>query len=635
MTASSSAFATRGHTGSSHRNGDGVEGTAIEDLTRTAPPGTGDLRSDDGPPGSALAGVGEHGSGGGGGGGGAGRPEGAAVQYGDGDENTGRTSAERRPMDPSSRHRRRDHDNNVHGPAGIRIDADRSSAGVESGSGSGSGSDGSVECRWDGADDPDHPHNLSPFRKWTIVMVVSAGASCVTCTSSIYTATYGQMTREFGCSRLVATLGLSLFVMGLGIGPMLLAPLSEFYGRRPIYLVSFVLFVVFLVPSAVARNIETMLVTRFFDGLAGSAFLSVAGGSVGDMFTKAELLGPMMLYTASQLIGPEGGPLLGGFINQFTNCLSQHADAHAHTLAHNGLTARGNSRRWTFYVLLIWAGFQLVAIAALVPETYEPVLLRRRARRLRRETGNKKLWALMERHRRSKAETLRWSIVRPFQLLTLEPMCLNLCLYSALLLGLVYLFFGAFAVVFQTNHDFELHEVGLSFLGMLVGMMFGVATDPLWHRQYKRLIRAREAAGGEPGGNEPEYRLPPAVAGAVLVPIGLFWFGWTTYRSVHWIVPILGSAVFGMGALLIFSGIFTFLVDAYPVYAASALAANSFARSSFAAAFPLFGVQLYERLGYQWATSLLAFLTLVMMPFPYIFFRYGKRIRRRSRFAKT
>ena len=203
-------------------------------------------------------------------------------------------------------------------------------------------------------------------------------------------------------------------------------------------------------------------------------------------------------------------------------------------------------------MLLIWAGFQLVAIAALVPETYEPVLLRRRARRLRRETGNKKLWALMERHRRSKAETLRWSIVRPFQLLTLEPMCLNLCLYSALLLGLVYLFFGAFAVVFQTNHDFELHEVGLSFLGMLVGMMFGVATDPLWHRQYKRLIRAREAAGGEPGGNEPEYRLPPAVAGAVLVPVGLFWFGWTTYRSVHWIVPILGSAVFGMGCEVLF-----------------------------------------------------------------------------------
>lgn len=111
--------------------------------------------------------------------------------------------------------------------------------------------------------------------------------------------------------------------------------------------------------------------------------------------------------------------------------------------------------------------------------------------------------------------------------------------------------------------------------------------------------------------------------------------------------------------MLVFSGIFTFLVDAYPLYAASALAANSFARSSFAgkfnalyhlspnvrircglltfmiAAFPLFGVQMYEKLGYHWATSLLAFLTVAMMPFPYIFFRYGKSIRGKSRFASA
>lgn len=155
------------------------------------------------------------------------------------------------------------------------------------------------------------------------------------------------------------------------------------------------------------------------------------------------------------------------------------------------------------------------------------------------------------------------------------------------------------------------------------------------HKNFLRLVRKREQATGEVGGTEPEFHLPPAIAGAPLVTIGLLWFGWTTYSSVHWIVPIIGSSFFGAGVLLVFAGVFTFLVDSYPTYAASALAANSFTRSMFAASFPLFGNAMYNKLGYQWATFLLAMLTLVMAPFPYVFFRYGKEIRKRSRYAGT
>ncbi|TVY62907.1 Efflux pump atB, partial [Lachnellula suecica] len=416
--------------------------------------------------------------------------------------------------------------------------------------------------------------------------------SCLrTCTSSIYTSTYTQITKEFECSRLVATIGLSLFIMGLGIGPMLLSPLSEFYGRRPIYLVSFTMFFVWIIPSAVAKNIQTMLIARFFDGISGSAFLSVAGGTVGDMFNREQLQFPMLIYTASPFVGPSIGPLFGGFINQYTTW------------------------RWTFYMLLIWSAGNLAAIALLVPETYHPVLLRDKAVRKRQETGDERWRAPMEKTNKSIPRTIAFSLLRPFQLLLLEPMVTNLCLFSAILLGILYLFFGAFPLVFQGNHGFTLSQTGLSFLGIFVGMVLGAATDPFWHKNYVRLIQQREEATGEVGGSEPEYRLPPAIAGAVLVPIGLFLFAWTTYASVHWIVPIIGSAVFGMGmsvqrrwgeggmgahagrtcmyvvqtsltvlerrTLLVFSGIFTFLVDAYPLYAASSLAANSFARSSF------------------------------------------------------
>ena len=175
------------------------------------------------------------------------------------------------------------------------------------------------EVRFDGDSDSLNPRSFSKIRKWTIVLIVSAGSTCVTCASSMYTLTYSQIRAEFHVSRLVATLGLSLFVVGLGLGPMILGPLSEFYGRRPIYIISFGFFMIWLIPCAVAKNIETELVSRFIDGFAGSAFLSVAGGTVGDMFVRNELQAPMLIFTASPFIGPPLGPMIAGFINQYTN----------------------------------------------------------------------------------------------------------------------------------------------------------------------------------------------------------------------------------------------------------------------------------------------------------------------------
>lgn len=163
-------------------------------------------------------------------------------------------------------------------------------------------------------------------------------------------------------------------------------------------------------------------------------------------------------------------------------------------------------------------------IAVLVPETYHPVLLRHKAIKLRKETGDERYKAPIEIMQRSILQTVLRSCYRPFLLLTLEPMCLNLCLFSALLLGILYLFFGAFEIVFAENHDFGLWQISLTFSGLLVGQLIAISTDPLWHKNYVRLVENREKNGGEPGGSEPEYRLPPAVAGGVLVPIGLFWY---------------------------------------------------------------------------------------------------------------
>ncbi|TVY78381.1 Efflux pump atB [Lachnellula suecica] len=464
---------------------------------------------------------------------------------------------------------------------------------------------------WDGDSDPLNPRSFSLVRKWLYVFIVAAGSLLVTCTSSLYASCYEQLMAEFHCSQEVATLGLSIFVIGIAIGPMIMSPLSEFFGRRPIYLPSMLFFLIWLIPCAVAQNIETLLVARFFNGLAGSAFLSVAGATVGDLFSPGQMQAPMMLFTIGPFLGPVLGPLIGGFINQFAYW------------------------RWSFYVLLIWTGIILICLL-FVPETYHPVLLHKKAAALRKSTGNSAYHSLSEDARASKSlsQALVVSLYRPFQLLFLDPMVLSLCLYTAVILGILYLFFGAFPLVFHNNHDFVLWQTGLTFIGLTVGMFIGCLLNPFWNRNYVHLVNGqREKNGGKSFKPDPEFRLPPAIAGAPLIPIGLFWFGWTSYRSVHWIVPIIGSVFFGAGNFMVFSGIWTFLVDAYPTYAASALAANAFARCMFAAAFPLFGNQMYNKLGYQWASSLLAFLTLAMMPFPYLFFRYGKTLRARSKFA--
>jgi multidrug resistance protein len=154
------------------------------------------------------------------------------------------------------------------------------------------------------------------------------------------------MESDFNNSRIVSVLGLSTYVMGIAVGPMFLSPLSEFYGRRPIYLVSFLLFLIWMIPQAVAHNIATVIVTRFFPGAAGSAFLAVAGGTVGDLFAREQLQAPMSIFTMAPFLAPAIGPMLGGFISYNV------------------------SWRWVHYVMIIWGGALYVCLVFLVPETY-------------------------------------------------------------------------------------------------------------------------------------------------------------------------------------------------------------------------------------------------------------------------
>ncbi|KII94713.1 hypothetical protein PLICRDRAFT_47737 [Plicaturopsis crispa FD-325 SS-3] len=462
-------------------------------------------------------------------------------------------------------------------------------------------------------DPHEDPLNKSRFRKWVIVVVISSASLCVTCCSSIAGFTEAGMASEFHVSKEATILGISLFVEGLGWGPLLVAPLSEMYGRNIVYRVSYAILFALTWPIVFAPNLPVYLVFRFLTGFSGSAFLSVAGGSVSDLFTNDTVGNPMAVYTMSPFIGPVLGPLLGGYATL--------------SLAPFLLIDTNLNWRWTYRVLICWIFAEMIALFLLVPETYHPVLLKFKAQRLRKTTGNPNYRAPLENRDRHIAQDILVSCYRPFQLMYYDRMALLLNMWNALLLGILYLTFQAFPVIFEQGHGFNIQSTGMSFLGIGLGMLIGISSQPIWNRVYARAIVKYN------GSPPPEVRLYMGMVGGVLVPLGLFWLAFTTYPSVHWIVPIIASVLFGTGTLFVFTSTFTYLVTAYRPIAASAMASNSAMRSAFAAVFPLFAPAMYNRLGTVGATALLAGLATLMAPLPFVFFRIGQRLRERSRFA--
>lgn len=177
----------------------------------------------------------------------------------------------------------------------------------------------------------------------------------------------------------------------------------------------------------------------------------------------------------------------------------------------------------------------------------DPILIKNKASKMRKDTGDERWMAPNEKAQKSVISAVSHSLLTPFQLLIFEPMCLNLCIFSAILLGILYLFFGAFPLVFRQIYGFTLWQVGLTFLGILIGMLLAACLDPVWYRIRARLVDKLSQETGVEGSSEPEFRLPPAILGSILVPAGIFMFGWSSYPWVHWIVPIIGSAIFGAG----------------------------------------------------------------------------------------
>ncbi|KAI0790633.1 MFS general substrate transporter [Abortiporus biennis] len=430
------------------------------------------------------------------------------------------------------------------------------------------------------------PQILPKWRKWLTVLILNAGVICVTGSSSMASFAEVPTSLEFHVSTEVTTLSISLFVMGLGVGPLICGPFAEVIGQRIIYLISFFILWVLTWPVAFSHSIAVHMIFRFLGGLGGSAFLSIAAGTITDMFSDDDVGTPMAAYTISTFIGPNLSPVFSGFIVQYAGW------------------------RWLYYTLIIWEFVQLLALF-MVPETSVPILLKWKAQKLRRTTGDTRYYAPIEKEKTSLFQKIRIGIWHILELIFHDQMALSLDIWLALILGIIYLAFQSFPIIFVNGHGFSNGQLGLTFIGVNIGLAIAMYNH----------------------NPPPEVWLGMGKIGAVLVPIGLYIMAFTTFKHVHWIAPIIGTIPFGIGVCFCYTSTFTYLVTAYRPMAAAAMSGNAVIRTCFAGGFPMFANPMYNRLGTVGATALLAGLTTVMAPLPFIFAATGEKLRARSRFA--
>lgn len=283
--------------------------------------------------------------------------------------------------------------------------------------------------------------------------------------------------------------------------------------------------------------------------------------------------------------------------------------------------------RWLYYIQLIMAGIVWVLITFTVPETYAPIILTRRARALRESTGEADHVTEQDLDKRPLSERLRFFMLRPFQLLFGELIVFLISLYMSVLYGLLYMFFVAFPIIYQSGKGYSAGKTGLMFIPVAVGVILSAVCSPLINKHY---IKMSERHNGHPPA---EIRLIPMMASCWFIPIGLFIFAWTSYSELSWAGPAMGGFPVGFGFIFLYNSANNYLVDSYQHQAASALAAKTCIRSFWGAAVVLFTGQMYERLGDQWASSLLAFISLACCAIPFLFWKYGARIRARSKYA--
>lgn len=476
---------------------------------------------------------------------------------------------------------------------------------------------------WYGESDPANPINWPLWKKGLVVLTINFTAFVVYMASAIYTPSQPGVQSEFSVSATASSLGLGIFVIGYGTGSLIWSPVSEIpaVGRTGPYAPTLVVFLILSVPTALSTNFGMLLAFRFLQGFFGSPVLSTGGASLGDIadpYTK-----PYSLYTwaISAFAGPSVGTIITGF-----------------TVPHLGW-------RWGLWEILIVVSPALVLLVSqfaimdatsalteiklFLPETSAPTILYRRAKLIRKLTGSDSYVARSE-IESSNVTLVTWFygyLVIPWKINLLDPSIMLTSVYSGLTYAIFLSMFEFFPMVYGDIYGMTPGEIGLVLICNIIATI--VAGVPYLAFVYYRVNPSVKK--GQP--MSPERRLLPAVVGSLLVPAGIFIFGWTSRPSIHWIVPTIGALLSTSGFVVILQSIFVYITLAYPTYAASLFAGNGFIKGIVACGGILWSHPLYQGLGLSKGMSVLGALCAACIAGTLILYAWGRKLREKSRFA--
>ncbi|QSZ28518.1 hypothetical protein DSL72_003016 [Monilinia vaccinii-corymbosi] len=459
-------------------------------------------------------------------------------------------------------------------------------------------------------------------------------------TAGAYSPAAKQMSELWNVSDVAILVGITTFCVGFAIAPMALAPFSELNGRKPIFVAAGALFFITQMCCAVTRSYPGMLVARFFVGCGSSVFSTMVGGVISDIYHKEGRNTPMASFSGAALIGTGLGPLVSSFIVQNT------------------------SWRWVFWVQAITNGLLLIAIILFFQETRGSILLSKKAQCLNEWYENREQAGFfgirmptLKSDEKFESQRIRWkvksdedresliqmvkiSLYRPFHLLFTEPVVFFFSLWVSFAWAILYMTFGAIPLVFAKSHGFDTQQLGAIFASVSIGSIIATFISIYQDRCLARYLDWSSKNVQNPGIirrnidlSSPEARLYFACFESALLPIGLFWFGWTQFSWIPWIVPTLATVCATMGIYSIYLATFNYLADAYHRYASSALAAQSFCRNILGGIFPLITAMMFNNLTFQGAASLLGGLGAMLTIVPWVLTLFGPTIRRRSKFA--
>ena len=413
-----------------------------------------------------------------------------------------------------------------------------------------------------------------------------------------------MMASELNMTTTESTMALSVYLLATAFGPLIIGPLSEVYGRKPIFHFTNVWFLIWNLVCGFANSKSLIIAARLLAGFGASAVYALGYGVLADVWPPEQRGRSLSLYMLIPLTGSAVGPIVGGFIVEYSTW------------------------RWMFWSTSILQATLGICSLLIFYETYAPVLLRRRAESIRKETNDSRYYAEVELRDsgRSALKKLSHSLSRPLRLLAFHPIIQIQALLGGINYGLLYFALSTFSSLYVSAYGESISISGLHYIAICTGTITGAQLcGPLMDYVYKVLTRR---AGGDP---TPELRIPLLLPGALFTPIGLLLYGWATQRHFFWLVVDVGACLLSLGMQIFDTTLGAYVMDSYPEHVSSASAATQLLRSLLAFSFPLFAEKMYSVLGYGWGNSLLAFLSFgIALPTTGILWRFGAGLRARK-----